>query len=48
MQTRNADSRLSARTLLTRYDLHKIKTKAYLVRYHVAIKDLAVAVIPQM
>ena len=45
MQTRSANSRLLSWTLLTHCDLQKIRTKAYLVRYHVAIQDLADALI---
>ena len=45
MQMRSANSRLLSWTLLTRCDLHKIRMKAYLVRYHVAIQGLASALI---
>ena len=41
IQARSANSRLLSWTLLTGCDLHKIRTKAYLVRCHVAIQDLA-------
>ena len=45
IQMRSTISRLLSWTLLTRCDLHKIRTKEYLVRYHVAIQDLTDALI---
>ena len=45
IQMRSANSRLWYWTLLTRCDLRKIRTKAYLVRYHIGLQDLVDALI---